>query len=122
MDNFPSQNQAIVMSSGVETKILCSSYSDRHFVVITQLHKVGTLIQAHTQKSLDGEGKTFSISTLLGRRDDPLLDVYARQIIQQISGYSDNPLLLAISLKSDGRTTEIFQDVLNRLLEISTWR
>ena len=96
-------------------------YGDRHFVVISQVKKLGTLIQAWSENSLETSSKRFRITTMFGRRDDPLLDVYARQIIEQISTYSEKPLLLAISLIANGRDTETFQLILNKLLEICTW-
>lgn len=59
----------------------------------------------------------------LGKRDDPLLMIYARQIIERISLVSDKPLLLSISLKSDeaSRNNVSFQNILNKLFEIATW-
>jgi hypothetical protein len=45
----------------------------------------------------------FHTTTLLGRRDDPLLDIYARQIIERIASLGDSrPLLLFICLQSPG--------------------
>jgi hypothetical protein len=41
---FPSQNQVTLSVGGVHTDIICTSYSDRHFVVVTQLQKLGTLV------------------------------------------------------------------------------
>ena len=66
-------------------------------------------------------GKYYVMNTLLGRRDDPLLNVYARQIIENISAVSDLPLLLCICLDEKGRSTKIFQDVLNQLYSVRTW-
>lgn len=63
----------------------------------------------------------YETSVLLGKRDDLLLQVYARQIIEKISKYSKLPLLLAISLQENGRDVEIFNNVLNTLEEIRTW-
>ena len=37
-------NQDTVIHDGVITKILCSSYADRHFVIITQRDKIGNLV------------------------------------------------------------------------------
>lgn len=61
------------------------------------------------------------MNTLLGRRDDPLLNVYARQIIENISASSNLPLLLCICLDEKGRATGTFQDILNKLYSIRTW-
>jgi hypothetical protein len=63
----------------------------------------------------------YDTSIMLGKRDDPLLQVYARQIIEKISKHSNLPLLLAISLQENGRGVNIFENVLNTIEEIRTW-
>ena len=53
-----------------------------------------------TSEEVVGTGeKTFDVRVILGRRDDPLLLVYGRQLIEQISKTSNKPLLLGIALK-----------------------
>ena len=103
------------------TEIICTSFNDRHFVVISQMKKMGTLINAWTEKKADG-GKSFDMVTVLGRRDDPLLNVYARQLIEKISLASDLPLLLAIALVPEGRDVETFQCVLNTIANKNSWQ
>lgn len=105
----------------IQTDIITTSYHDRHFVVISQMKKFGTLISAWAETKADG-GKTFDMSTLLGRRDDPLLNVYARQLIEIISAVSDKPLLLAIALQPNGRDTVTFQSILNSLTNHNSWQ
>jgi proteasome assembly chaperone 3 len=114
---FPSIAQAKLYHDDVTTEICFQSFADRYFVMISQLNKVGSLINAWSEEKPSG-GKIFQTQILLGRRDDPLLNVYARQIIQVISEASDKPVLLAISLCQSGRETAIFQDVLNKIIEI----
>mmetsp|Transcript_7096 Transcript_7096/g.10591 ORF Transcript_7096/g.10591 Transcript_7096/m.10591 type:complete len:133 (-) Transcript_7096:26-424(-) len=116
----PLQNQASFTTNGVTTKVVVSSYSDRHFVLVTQIDKVGTLITAQSLVSPDGS-VVYDLATVFGRRDDPLLDVYARQIIERISKHSKHPLILGISLKEDGRDSVIFQEVLRTIETIRTW-
>lgn len=64
-------------NTSLQTEIICTSYSDRIFVLISQCNKVGSLLTASHERSSDGGGKLFNINTLLGRRDDPLLNIYA---------------------------------------------
>jgi hypothetical protein len=75
---------------------------------------------AKTLRSPDGATQ-YDVSTIFGKRDDILLHVYARQIIEKISKYSDLPLLLAISLNENGRGVNVFENVLNNIEEIRTW-
>ncbi len=130
---FPPQKKTSFLNkSGVRTDIVCTSFSDHHFVVISQVRKFGTLIKAWVDRHGDSSGTTFEMNVLLGKRDDTLLMVYARQIIERISHFSDKPLLLAIALQGPvdpdgdgdegpGRDADTFSAVLNRLFEISTW-
>ena len=122
----PPQRKGTVKSTGkngeeIVTNIVCTSYSDRHLVVITQLKKFGTIIHAWSDAKADG-GKIYDMVTLLGRRDDPLLNVYARQLIEKIAEHSDKPLILAIGLSPEGRDTTTFQDILNEIVShTNTW-
>ena len=123
-DRFPPQNQTTIRNeeNGIVTEIICTTYADRHFVVITQLKKFGTLISAWAEEKAGSmDGKVYEMKTLLGKRDDALVNVYARQIIERISTVSSKPLLLAIALQPEGRDSETFKRILNKLYEIATW-
>lgn len=119
---YPTQRKSSIVSPDgeIHTDIICTTYEDRHFVVISQMKKLGTLINAWAEKKADG-GKTFEMVTVLGRRDDPLLNVYARQLIEKISLVSDKPLMLAIALLPNGRDAETFQKVLNDIVSLNSW-
>ena len=78
----PQLLQTCLYANGVKTNILCQSFTDRHFVLITQNCKVGTLIQAWAEDVPSG-GYTFHTQTLLGRRDDPLLSGLVSFVAQQ---------------------------------------
>lgn len=138
--SFPKCNEGCVIVHGLKTKIFCTSkryfhrnlprhmftvcpgYTNQHFIVITQISKFGTLIESWAEESKSlGADKIYRTRTLLGKREDALLDVYCRQIMTFISQVSDKPLLVSISLKEEGRDTETFQAILNKLVEIATW-
>ena len=125
--HYPLQRQTKINN----TEIISISYTDRHFVTITQLNKFGTLIEAKVEY-IDSNKNIYHIQTLFGKRDDPLLTIYARQIIENIAKYSNNnnnnnsitdvkPLLLSIALDNDSRDSDNFTDILNKLFEIATW-
>ena len=122
---FPLQNKtSCTNSAGVTTDIVCVTYADYHFVTITQLQKFGTVIHAWADKHSDGPaGVTYEMNVLLGKREDTLLMVYARQIMQRICMTSTKPLILAIALREtmEGRDAESVTQVLNALFAISTW-
>jgi proteasome assembly chaperone 3 len=117
---FPLDQRAVVEIDGIRTEILCTAFLDRVFVLITQINKVGTVISAWADPKSDG-GYLFHTEVLLGRRDDPLLTIYARQIIEKLRLCTEKPLLLGISLKEEGRSRENFQQIINKVLEIMPW-
>ncbi len=112
----PFEKKITIEKDGIITEILCTSFANRILVFITQINKVGTLINAWSEPKADG-GKIYQTSILLGKRDDPLLTVYARQLIERISTLSNKTLLLGISLKEEGRSREQFQFIINHVLE-----
>ncbi|RYH29611.1 hypothetical protein EON65_07905 [archaeon] len=91
-------------------------FSSNVFVIITQINKVGSMLKAWTEPKFDG-GLRFMVENMLGRRDDPLLVLYARQLIERISIISPKQLILAVSLKEEGRGKEHFQNVINRTMD-----
>ena len=96
-------------------------YSDRIFVIISQLNKFGTILKADSAPKSEGGGFIYTITTLIGKRDDPLLNIYARQIIERLSLTTNKPLLLAISILDDSRDSETFQTILNYLFQENAW-
>mmetsp|Transcript_8840 Transcript_8840/g.19968 ORF Transcript_8840/g.19968 Transcript_8840/m.19968 type:complete len:173 (-) Transcript_8840:313-831(-) len=105
---------------GVHTEIVTQAFADRIFITLTQINKIGTLIFAKAEESSPGV-KQYDTQILLGRRDDPLLVLYARQLIEQISKTADLPLLLAISLAEEGRGSATFQTAINTVMKLKCW-
>eukprot|EP00951_Prasinocladus_malaysianus_P046744 scaffold647909_cov47-Prasinocladus_malaysianus.AAC.1 len=62
---------------GTETDFLLALYDDHIMITVSQLDTFGTILQARAEKALEGES-TFSVTTLLGRRDEPALTLCAR--------------------------------------------
>lgn len=71
-----------VVFNSKKIDIVFNEYDDRYFVIITQMNKIGTLVEASAEDSILREGAlTYTTSTLIGKRDDMLIDVYARHIL-----------------------------------------
>lgn len=117
---FPVQSEITVDIDGLLTTIMCTSFSDHLFVTISQKDKFGTIIRASSYTKADG-GKIFEANVLLGKRDDPLLIIYARQILEKLSSFTNKPLVLAICLLEEGRNKACFEGIINQLLEIAVW-
>ena len=114
--------QAAASIDGVHTEVVSTAFSDRVFVVVTQLGKVGNLLSACVERGADGED-IYSVSTLLGRRDDPTLAVYARQLAQRMADADcRKPLLLGIALAPRKEPSpETFRAVMELVQRAQVW-
>lgn len=82
---------------GRPTDFLLTAYADRLLVVITQLGCLGTVLHAEKETVLGG-GSTYRVDTLLGRRDEPLMELCARQLAERLhDAGSARPLLLCLA-------------------------
>ena len=91
-------------------------------MLITQLQKVGTLISSwYEQKDSFEAGYTFYTQVMLGKRDDPLLEVYARNLCENLCINTSKDLLLGICLLENSCNPVLFGDVIAKLIEMKTW-
>ncbi|ETL98004.1 hypothetical protein L917_04840 [Phytophthora nicotianae] len=101
--------------NGVSTDIAVSIFVDRVFIAVTQLGTFGTLVEAHQKDSISGKFQP-DIHVRLGRRDDPLLLVYARQFLEHFGIPVGLPILAAIGLKD--RSSGTFEVVMQSVKEL----
>ena len=99
-------------------------FSDRIFVGVTQLNqKVGNYVMCQAVRSpIDHASVDFSISTVLGNREDPMMGVYARRVTERL--IQDQVLMdpislfLGISLKNSGKDPKMFHRVVEVLYNL----
>eukprot|EP01112_Ceratiomyxa_fruticulosa_P007464 TRINITY_DN1940_c0_g1_i3.p1 TRINITY_DN1940_c0_g1~~TRINITY_DN1940_c0_g1_i3.p1 ORF type:complete len:150 (-),score=25.44 TRINITY_DN1940_c0_g1_i3:148-597(-) len=127
--HHPVQSKLVAAKiNGIHTEIVLNVYSDQIFVIITQNQKLGTLICAN---KVDGDltpsgTPNYSMYTVLGKRDDTISEIYARQLVQFV-GNTDKgsrPLLLAISLlpqKDENEWKSTFNAVMNLIADNRNW-
>ena len=119
---FPTLAQrTLTNAQGITTHVLCNTFSDRHFFIVSQTRRFGTLISAWAEDRLDGGGKSHQIRILTGQREDELLDVYAKQIVMRLAEHSSRPLLLSVALAEGGRDVGTFQQVVRAVEEMHGW-
>jgi hypothetical protein len=69
---------------------------------------------------------TYSVSTILGMRNDEALEALALQLMQLIGETSNKPLLLSIALKptqneSRSVSPKVFRAILKQVLDNRIW-
>ena len=128
-NGLPLTRQCAACINGVHTEIVVTGYADRVNVLVTQLGSPGTILHASSEKSADGE-RRYEVKVLLGRRDDPLLAVYARQLIQRVdarestgTGSSEDgrTIVVMLGLAKGGRDSSTFQAIMNLVLKARVW-
>ena len=86
----------------------------------------GRQVRAQLEQGPDGVS-AFGVSTLMGRRDDEMLEVCARRLIEDISrsdaGGAPKQLLLAVGLRdaAEGHRAEDFRALLSFVLQHKLW-
>ncbi|KAL3940935.1 MAG: hypothetical protein SGBAC_004615 [Bacillariaceae sp.] len=111
---------------GIETDAWVQIFADRIMVGVTQLdRKVGNWCLCQAQQSeVNHKSIDFNVDTVLGDRKDAMIGVYARRITeliiqrQLIPGSNYMAVFLGISLKDKGTDREMFQLVVNLLVDM----
>lgn len=102
-------------------------FCDRIVLGVSQLQGVvGNFLLCDAQPSQAHPGSAsvvdYNVTTLLGTRQDPLLDVYARQVCEKIHALdSDAPtvIILGISLhKERGKDPQVFRAIVDLLVNL----
>uniref|UniRef100_A0A7S3PYV0 Proteasome assembly chaperone 3 n=1 Tax=Chaetoceros debilis TaxID=122233 RepID=A0A7S3PYV0_9STRA len=109
------------------TDVLVTIFSDRIQILISQKSgKIGSMLSCNHEYSQIDNSHTFQVSNLLGKREDALPSVYARQILEQIVYLGDGmsncpPLLLGITLEDKdgkGSSQEEFKIIVSEVISL----
>jgi len=116
---FPVQTrQFAAIIDNAHTEFVVMGYDNRVVVIVTQIGKLGSILQAKQDVTQDGFlQNSFSTTTLLGRRDEPLLEICARRLMELMAQAGcRRPLLLTLGLKNNCAAT------LKSILELIMFR
>mmetsp|Transcript_4201 Transcript_4201/g.10809 ORF Transcript_4201/g.10809 Transcript_4201/m.10809 type:complete len:132 (-) Transcript_4201:247-642(-) len=110
------QNFSLLID-GSPTDFIIVEFQSEIMVVVTQIGKLGTLVQARQ----NGHTQTFSTQVLLGKRSDPLLEICGRQLIEKLalSGCSKD-ILLWLGLPETSRSN--IQSIIAAVVGRSPWK
>ncbi|XP_077244118.1 proteasome assembly chaperone-like protein [Tasmannia lanceolata] len=104
---------------GNKTNIVICSYDDHFLVMVTQIGSMGTILHARKEEGVSIE-PTFRVSVIFGKRDEPMLESCARQLIEHISSSrSSRPLVLSLGLKD--HSLETLKGVVSSVIENRLW-
>ncbi|GMI08884.1 hypothetical protein TrVE_jg2091 [Triparma verrucosa] len=98
-------------------------FPDRTLITISQLPAFGTILVSSITHSASSNKSTYNVTVLLGRRDDDILSVYCRQIIEKVSTFDDSvksgkPIMFMIGLKEEGKSRGAFVEISNEVLRL----
>lgn len=109
--------------NSVPTDIWVQLFSDRIMCGVSQVNtKVGTFLSCHIDESIIDNRIRFIVTPLLGKRNDAVLEVFCRQVTEQIAALRTTaaaacpPVLMGISLKNkDPETFRILIELVVKL-------
>ncbi|KAL5723690.1 hypothetical protein ACHQM5_007060 [Ranunculus cassubicifolius] len=104
---------------GIKTAIVICSYDDHILVMASQIGSMGTILHARKEEGVSVD-PTFSVSVILGKRDEPMLVASGRQLIEHISNSgSSRPLILSLGLKDHSKET--LKGIVSTVIENRVW-
>lgn len=111
--------------AGSPCSVITSLYANRVMFVVSQLDTFGTVVSAQKETVLGG-GTTFSTTTLLGLRTDPLPELCARLLVERLANDGcDLPVLLLLGLKREcsgsGQQRDLVVNLVDDLLAHPIW-
>ncbi|XP_066200386.1 proteasome assembly chaperone 3 isoform X1 [Saccopteryx leptura] len=86
---------------GVPTQVVCSAFSSHILVVVTQFGKMGTLVSLEPSNVTGDISKpVLTTKVLLGQDEQPLIHVFAKNLVTFVSQEAGNrAVLLALAVK-----------------------
>ncbi|KAF9625361.1 hypothetical protein IFM89_022143 [Coptis chinensis] len=88
-------------------------------VMASQIGSMGTILHARKEEGMSID-PTYSVSVILGKRDEPMLMACGRQLIQHISSSrSPKPLVLSLGLKD--HSLETLKAIVSTVVENRLW-
>ncbi|XP_004688407.1 PREDICTED: proteasome assembly chaperone 3 [Condylura cristata] len=85
---------------GVPTQVVCTAFSSHILVVVTQFGKMGTLVSLEPSNVTSDISKPMLTTKVLLGQDEPLIHVFAKNLVTFVSEEAGNKaVLLAMAMK-----------------------
>uniref|UniRef100_A0A7R9ZM44 Proteasome assembly chaperone 3 n=1 Tax=Craspedostauros australis TaxID=1486917 RepID=A0A7R9ZM44_9STRA len=108
----------------IPTDVWVELYGDRIVVGVSQMEggRVGNYVQCHAQTNPVDQRVEFTVTNVLGAREDGMLGLYARRLTQLLLPHHQRTefleVLLAISLRKERQEdTDMFKTVVDVLVK-----
>ncbi|KAG2714544.1 hypothetical protein I3843_03G035600 [Carya illinoinensis] len=117
---FPVTHKSLSLDiKGNKTDVVLCSYDDHFLVVATQIGAMGTILHARKEEGVSIE-PTFNVSSIFGKRDEPMLPACARKLIEHIST-SGSPKSLVLSLGLKDHSVETLRGIVSAVIDNRLW-
>ncbi|ORX86928.1 hypothetical protein BCR32DRAFT_264681 [Anaeromyces robustus] len=101
INSFPVESKQLAFEiENCHTEIVLNEFSDKIFIVLTQLNKIGSMILVTSENNRISNNNIISVQPLLGASDSPLYQTFASCILQEILKIRPNerrPLVLSLA-------------------------
>lgn len=100
--------------------ILIQPFDDTIFVTVTQNNRLGTMVSGEVDTVGGTGGDSYSITVLIGKRDEMMLELIARRIIgDMVTRGCRKKLLLSAAFKD--HALSLVDPVVDAVLSLRTW-
>lgn len=105
---------------GVATDVSYSLYADQLLLIITQLGSCGTIIAASCDTAFNAPTPTYTTNVLMGKRDEPLLTICARRIVEGAGAAGcTKPMLICLAMRD--HSPDMLRAVVAAVEERNVW-
>mmetsp|Transcript_20290 Transcript_20290/g.51379 ORF Transcript_20290/g.51379 Transcript_20290/m.51379 type:complete len:126 (+) Transcript_20290:86-463(+) len=105
---------------GVKTDFLFSAYIDRLLLIITQLGAAGTIMTTTSDAAFEAQSPTYTTTVLSGKRDEPLLQLAARRIVENAASVGCmRPMIICMGFKD--HAPQVMKEVVQAVSEDNIW-
>ena len=89
------------MVCGVPTQVVCTAFSSRILVMVSELGKMGTLVSLEPSNVTSDISKPVLTTKVLLGKDGPLIHVFAKNLVAFVSQEAGNRAVLLALAKKD---------------------
>eukprot|EP00126_Sphaerothecum_destruens_P002520 Sdes_comp15945_c0_seq1m5093 len=127
---FLDTHQSRFLIKEIETDVVVTKFQDSTFILVTQFDSMGTVFkfcnvpQEEPQEEQQETHPDYTLSVLTGKRDDLILEVFARNIGMSVDIHEKGkPVIISLGIKSEllSSSQRYLQEIINSVLKTGNW-